>query len=212
MIIDTSEFSILLVAAIMSFSTFAKIEQIVESNKGYTKITLANHIPWHTRHLTFNVWHKAKLRHGDETFKVDDDVIVRYRPGTFDRLVSLELAILDICPTCYAFYELPPDAQKIDCGLCSPFDIDRQDRAPTEMKLISKTYKQCAFSKGLCLSFVDDNTGALYFAWSYEGKPNFEKFATLETMRKYNICGWITKTTDEGNFGILLTHVPDLCE
>ena len=212
MSIVTSEFNILQFATIMSFSTFAKIELIEESNKGYTKVTLANHIPWHTRHLTFNVWHKAKLRYGDETFKVGDDVVVRYRPGKFDRLVSLEPARLDVCPTCYALYELPPDAQKMDCGLCSPFDIDRRERPPTEMKLISKTYKQCAFSKGLCLSFVDDNTGTLYFAWTYDGKPNFEKLGTLEMLRKYNICGWITKTTDEGNFSILLTHVPDLCE
>ena len=196
----------------MSFSTFAKIELIQESNKGYTKMILANPIPWDTRYLTFYIWQKSKLRHEDEAFKVGDDVIVEYRPGKFDRLISLQPARLDVCPTCYALYELPPDAQKIDCGLCSPFDLDRRERAPEELKLIKKTYKQCAFSEGLCLSFVDDATGVIYFAWTFEGKPHFEKCGELETLRKYNICGWIIGTTDEGNFSIALTHVPYLYE
>ena len=175
-------------------------------------MVLANHIPWDTRYLTYYIWQKTKLRHGDELFKVGDDVVVEYRPGKFDRLISLELARLDVCPTCYALYELPPDAQKMDCGFCSPFDIDRRERAPTELKLIKKTYKQCTFSEGLCLSFVDDDTGIIYFAWAFEGKPHFKKFGELEPLRKYNICGWIMRTTDEGNFGIMLTYVPDLCE
>ena len=197
----------------MSLYTFAKIELIEESNKGYTKLILANPVPWRTRYLTFFVWHKAKLLHGDDqAFKVDDDVSVEYRPGKFDRLISLELARLGACPTCYALYELPPDAQRMDCGLCSPFDADRRERPPTVLKLISKTYKQCAYSRGLCLSFADDATGVVYFAWTFEGKPHFEKFDILETMLKYNIYGWITRVTDEGNFAIILTHVPDLCE
>lgn len=112
-------------------------------------MVLAHHIPWDTRYRTFNVWQKSQLRHGDEAYKVGDDVIAEYRPGKFDRLISLQPTRLDACPTCYAFYEPARDAQKMDCGRCSPFDIDRRERAPSELKLIKKTYKQCAFSEGL---------------------------------------------------------------
>ena len=63
----------------MSFFALAKIALIEESNKGYTKLILSNPVPWRTRYLTFNVWHKPKLYHGDEAFKVGGAVSVQYR-------------------------------------------------------------------------------------------------------------------------------------
>mgnify|MGYP000258505753 CR=1 FL=1 len=196
----------------MSFFAFAKIEVIQESSKGYTKLILSSPIPWRHRYLSFNVWHKAKLYHGDKAFKVDDDVSVEYRPGKFDRLVSLEPASLDACVICHSLYEVPPNTQKMDCGSCSVFDADRRERVPTELKLISITYKDCAFSKGCCLTFVDEAADILYFAWSFEKKPHYATFGTLETLRNYNVCGWVLHKTDDGNFVIELTHVPDICE
>lgn len=195
----------------MNFFALAKIALIEESNKGYTKLILSNPVPWRTRYLTFNVWRKLKLYHGDEAFKVGDAVSVQYRPGTFNRLISMEPARVDTCMVCYSLYELPPDAQKIDCGLCSIFDSDRRERVPTELKLIAITYKQCAYSRGCCLTFVDEEADTSYFAWTFEGKPHFREFGSLKTLEKYNICGWIVRNTDEGNFAIELTHVPDIC-
>ena len=195
----------------MSFFALAKIDLIEESSKGYTKLALSSPVPWRTRHLIFFVWQKSKLYHGDEMFKVDDAVGIEYRPGKFDRLVSMELARVDICPVCYSLYELPPNAQKIDCGLCSIFDTDRRERAPAELKLIAITYKQCAYSKGCCLTFVDEKADVLYFSWTLEAKPYFEKFGALEPKQKYNIYGWILRDTDEGNFAIELNDVPDIC-
>ena len=195
----------------MSFFTFARITLIEESTKGYTKLILSNPVPWRTRYLTFNVWQKTKLYHEDEPFKVGDAVSVQYRPGKFGRLISMELARLDTCLVCYSLYELPPNAQKIDCGLCSVFDIDRRKRAPTELKLIAVTEKQCQYTLGRCLTFADETTDKLYFAWTYAGKLFFEEFATLEKLQNYNISGWIIRETDEGNYGIELTHVPDIC-
>lgn len=195
----------------MSLLILAKIALIEETNKGYTKLVLSNPVPWRTRYLTFNVWHKPKLYYGDEAFKVDDAVSVQYRPGKFDRLVSMELARVDTCVVCYSLYELPPNAQKMDCGLCSVFDIERRKRAPTELKLIAVTEKQCQYNLGRCLTFVDESTDNLYFAWSFAGKLFFEGFGALKKQENYNIHAWVERETDEGNFGIELTHVPDIC-
>ena len=194
----------------MSFFALGKIDVLEESNKGYTKLVLSSPVPWRNRYLTFYVWHKVKLQHGDEAFKVDDAVSVEYKPGKFDRLISLEPARLDSCIVCYGLYELPLNSQKIDCGYCSVFAADRRERAPTILKLIAITYKDCAYSRGCCLTFASE-ADVLYFAWTFEKKPHFVKFGALETLRNYNICGWILRNTDEGNFIIELTHVPDIC-
>ena len=198
--------------AVMSSSTIAKIDVIEESNKGFTKLILANPVPWRTRYLVFNVWHKPKLYHGDEAFKVGDTVGVEYRSGKFDRLLSMELVKAETCCVCYSLYERPPNTQTMYCGFCSIFDIDHRARAPTELKLIATTYKQCAFSKGCCITFVDEAADILYFAWTFEGKPHYVKFGTLETLRHYNISGWIVRKTSDGNYILDLTHIPTICE
>ena len=194
----------------MNASALGKIEELEVSDKGYTKLVLCGPVPWKNRYLTFYVWHKAKLQNGDEPFKVDDTVSVEYRPGKFNRLVTLEPARVDACIVCYGLFELTPNSQKIDCGHCSVFDADRRERAPNKLKLIAITFKDCAFSRGCCLTFVDI-TDILYFAWTFETKQHFKQFGELEPLKMYNISGWILRHTDEGNVHIELTHVPDLC-
>lgn len=194
----------------MNAFALGKIEVLEDSDKGYTKLTLCSPVPWKNRYLTFYVWRKAKLQNGEEPFKVDDTVSVEYRPGKFNRLVALESARVDVCIVCYGLYRLPLNSQKIDCGYCSVFDADRRERAPDKMKLIAITYKDCAFSRGCCLTFVD-TADILHFGWTFETKQHFKQFGELETLKMYNISGWILRHTAEGNVYIELTHVPDIC-
>ena len=195
-------------------STLAKIALIEESDKAYTKLVLANHIPWKTRCLTFSVWNKTKLFHNNQALKLGDAVRVDYKSqkNAFLKLISLEPAQVDTCSVCYSLYDMPRDGQRIDCGLCSIYDEDKRGRISEELKLIANTEKECTFSKGQCLTFVNEETDNLYFAWSFVRKPYFKRLVALKTQMMYNVNGWIEKRTEDGDFVIKLTDVPDLCK
>ena len=194
-----------------SISTLATIILIKDSDKGYTKLVLSNPIPWKTRYITLNVWRKHKLLYLDHTpYKAGDNVCVVYKPGKFNRLISLEPAKVDVCMIYYSLYYLPGDGQRIDCGGCSTFDSDRRKRSPTELKLIAITEKKGSFSIGFWLTFVDEVSDKLYFACTFVGRPYFNDLRVLKTQELYNVNGWIAKETDDGNYMIDLTDVPDI--
>ena len=111
-----------------SSTDLARIILIEETPNGYTKLVLENPIPWRTRYLRFNVRHKTKLYHDGEAYKVGDMVSVEYARENFDKLISLESVEpdqVDTCLVCYALYEVPRDGQRLDCGCCSVFDINK---------------------------------------------------------------------------------------
>lgn len=193
----------------------AKIILIEETDKGYTKLVLDNAIPWRTRYLRFNVWRKTELYHDGKPYKAGDVVSVEYMLlENFHKLVSLESVEptqVDNCLVCYGLYEVPRDGQRLDCGSCSVFDVNKRKRLNAELKLIAITNKQGVYSMGQCLTFVDEARDELYFAWSYGGNPYFKQLSTLKTQEQYNVNGWIVKRTEEGNFVIDLPNVPNLC-
>lgn len=192
----------------------ARIFLIEETNKGYTKLVLSNPIPWRTRYLRFNVWRKDKLYHDGKEYKVGDMVSVEYTQEDFDKLVSLEPVEptqVDSCLVCYGLYEVPRDGERIDCGRCSVFDINKRRRLNAELKLTTSTSKRCTYSMGQCLEFVDEMRDKLYFVWSFRGNPCHTQLCALKTQERYTVNGWIAKQTDEGNYFIDLTNVPYVC-
>ena len=192
----------------------ARIFLIEETNKGYTKLVLSNPIPWRTRYLRFNVWRKDKLYHDGKEYKVGDMVSVEYTQEDFDKLVSLEPVEptqVDSCLVCYGLYEVPRDGERIDCGRCSVFDINKRRRLNAELKLTTSTSKRCTYSMGQCLEFVDEMRDKLYFVWSFRGNPCYTQLCTLKTQERYTVNGWIAKQTDEGNYFIDLANVPYVC-
>ena len=184
-----------------------------DPEKGYSKLVIANAVPWKTQFRRFYVWRKQKLFYGDSPYKKGDLVYVEYKPAKFDRLMSLEL--LDPtkyadCPTCFALAEVPVrDAESTDCGHCSIFDSKKRARAPKELTLIASSTRQCEYSAGQCLTFVDDYD-TLYFCWVFSGKPYYADVQKLDVKRDYRIKGWLTKQSEEGHFNLELSYVPTL--
>ena len=191
----------------------ASIEQ--NDEKDYTKVVIANAIPWKTVYPKFYVWKKEKLYYGDDNtpYKAGDLIYLEYKPAKFNRLISISL--LDPfkysdCPTCYALYELPQNAQRIDCGDCSPFDTEKRTRAPDELTLIASSNKQCQYSPAQILTFADEANTA-YFCWIFEGQPLYAEAGELKVKQDYNISGWIAKQSQQnkaGNFNLTLTKTP----
>lgn len=202
----------------MNSFALAKIVLIEESdNYGYTKLILANQVPWKTQYLSFCVWNKKKLmnHHDDKTYGIGDAVLVEYkRPGRFLRLLSLKPTKVVACTVCGSFQEIQFDLQQVDqkhnCNTCSLYDADKRDRLAGELVLIANNERECAYSKGRCLTFVNEMTDELYFSWSFPNKPYFEVLSALETRKLYRVKGWIKEHTNDGNFVIELTDVPDL--
>ena len=201
----------------MNSFALAKIVLIEDSDNGYTKLILANPVPWKTRYLSFCVWNKKKLlTQSDLSYGLCDIVMVEYKqPGRFLKLVSLSPVKVIACVVCLSFQEVQFDQQQLDqkrfnCNTCSLYDEGRRARLDGELVLIANNEKECTYSKGRCLTFVNEMTDELYFSWSFPNKPYFKVLSVLETKKVYRVKGWINKHTDDGNFVVELTDVPDL--
>ena len=176
----------------------ARIFLIEETNKGYTKLVLSNPIPWRTRYLRFNVWRKDKLYHDGKEYKVGDMVSVEYTQEDFDKLVSLEPVEptqVDSCLVCYGLYEVPRDGERIDCGRCSVFDINKRRRLNAELKLTTSTSKRCTYSMGQCLEFVDEMRDKLYFVWSFSRESLLYTIVHTQDARTV-YRQWVDSKTD----------------
>ena len=199
----------------MSIFALAKVALIEESNNGYTKLILANQVPWKTRYLSFCVWCKKKLLKDDGAYyRQGDTVLVEYKqPGKFMKLVSMKPTEVTVCWVCGSYLELQFGQtldQKPNCNSCSLYDADLRARIDSQLVLIANNEKECTYSKGRCLTFVNEMTNELYFFWTFPNKPYFKVFSAMEIKKLYRVKGCITKHTDYGNFVIDLTDVPDL--
>ena len=201
----------------MSIFALSKIALIEESDNGYAKLILSHQVPWKTRYLSFCVWNKKKLldEYNDEIpYTVGDTVLAEYKKlGKFLKLVSLKAINVAACWICGSFLELQ-FGQKLDrkpnCNTCSLYDDDLRARINSDLVLIANNEKECTYSKGRCLTFVNEMTDELYFTWTFPKKPYFKVLSALEIKKLYRVKGWISKHTDDGNFVIELTDVPDL--
>ena len=85
-------------------------------------------------------------------------------------------------------------------------------RIDSNLKLISKTVKDCAYSKAQCLTFVDEATEKFYFSWIFENIPFYPKLDNLQMLKHYNVVGWMRKLNDDGNIVFDLIDIPDLVD
>ena len=191
------------------YSSFGKICQLTDNEKGYTAVVIATQIPWKTVYKKFNVWNKAKLLNNGEQFKLEDEVRITYVDSKFPKLKEIESVMLDSCAVCFSFYEVE-NAQRMDCGFCSVYDEEKRDRVNTTLKLISNKTKTYTYSDGCCLTFVDEDTDTTYFTCVFENSPFYSDLTHLETKTYYRVLGWVAKKTDDENFFIDLVDIPDI--
>ena len=190
-------------------SSLGKVFEISDNEKGYTTVIVALQVPWITEYKKFIVWKKTRLLNNGELFKLGDHVRVTYINSKFPKLKQMESLLLDSCPVCFAFYEVE-DAQRGDCGNCSVDDEEKQERVNASLKLVSKKTKTYTYSDGCCLTFVDEEKDTAYFACVFKNKPFYSKLALLQTNGYYKVVGWITRTTDDGDFMIDIVDLPDV--
>ena len=106
--------------------------------------------------------------------------------------------------------------QAIDCGECSEFDTAKRARAPDLLTLIASYSRDCKFSKGQCLTFVDEEE-ILYFCWVYAKNPFYEDLLNLPLKRDYRVKGWVKSPksntkVDDGHCQLELTELPILID
>ena len=172
-------------------ASFGKIYEISQASKGYFKLTISTNLPFATKFLKFCLWDNSQLSHDGKLFKQGDQIIVNYYyQDIFLRLVSMIPQPFDECPVCSCFYEMS-DAQRIDCSQCSNYAKDQvKERVHSSLTLVANWVKDCKYSKGQSMVFIDNDTKKTLNCIVYENHPIFSKLANIQLLNEYTVIGW----------------------
>ena len=172
-------------------SSLGKIYEISRSSKGYTKLVIIVNIPFKTKYLKFCIWDDTQLIYKGTPFREDDSVRVDYYyQDNFPRFSSMTPQPIDMCPICFCFHE-ETDAQRMDCQYCSTYATEQyKERVNESLKLLSNSTKNCRYSRGQCMVFINDSTGEVFTCIVYESNPLFSKLGELELSNLYTVVGW----------------------
>ena len=175
-----------------SFTAYARICELIPSEKGYTRLTVAVNIPFKLKLFKFNVWDEALLKTElMEPFKVGDEVKVSYNyKKTFPNLLEMTLSSLDTCPVCFAYLEAA-DAQRMDCPGCSTVpETDHKIRLNVEMKLTSCDPKEYLHTIGYRLTLHCEEEGMDYVSVIFPNNLLYNTIKDLKVNQNYFVIGW----------------------
>ena len=179
-------------------------------DKGYTKIVLTVNIPFKQKYISFNVWKNSLLQDSSGRFKINDHVGVLYHyKGHFTVLDEIVRVIgFDNCSKCFCNLE-PMDAQRFDCPGCSMMDeSEHKDRISENMKLLSYSINNYAYSPGYRLEFMHESTEKKIVAVIFKNNPLFDRIETLKISKTYIVIGWQSKE----NFACKPFEIVDIVE
>ena len=79
----------------------------------------------------------------------------------------------------------------MDCQYCSTYATEQyKERVNESLKLLSNCTKNCRYSRGQCMVFINDSTGEVFNGIVYESNPLFSKLGGLELSNLYTVVGW----------------------
>lgn len=178
-----------------------KVYSIVPDPKGFSRVYLQCKLPYSTIFKNFTIWNVRRLERVVGS-TLEDGTMVKFvedPTSQYPTLRSIELASLDTCFTCHGFYETG-DAQAMDCGECS--NAEPRDQLDGPVKLVSIKEKKYTFSKGITLTFANEDETYTYSTCIFDKSPLYGGVKELKKNEMYHVRGWITSEVDRGIDGV----------
>ena len=174
------------------YTALGVVEDIIQIQNAYHKLTVCINSPFKTEFLTLKVESTKLLRkYENEMFQKGDGVMVEYQHNnSTPYLNKLYPASIDNCPVCYNALEAS-DAQRSDCDGCSIYTWDeRKIRINKAMKVLSVSKELYPHSSGIRVELLSQNESNPLIAIIFPNEQNYSSASKFKVGDIYNILGW----------------------
>ena len=191
----------------MSLTAFGVVEELIQTEQDFRRLTVTINTPFKTHMLRFNQWDSKILQKNTlgELYTKGDGVKIEYREkDKYLFLDSLTLTDVEHCPVCHSTLAVT-DALRTDCHGCRSLPLDQhKDRVDRIMTLISVKVKQYAYSNGYRLELQAREDPKSSYGVIF---PNSKLYPLMQELRVGDSCkvvGWkLGKLLDIIDFCIL---------